>query len=881
MVKKKNTIIVLGLFFIFFIFNFSSCDFVNDYREPLGKISNNFGTQLKRDIDMDGDNDSAVILNRVVVNSIDYCAFDTYLDSEANIYLLDYNWKNGYFNLVVRKINKDGKLDTNFGSNGEALFSNPQYFNDHYQPYSVYISKNKKVYVLGLIYDNHILLVRLNQDGSIDKNFGQNGSVLIDDKKFDKNYKIFIGSDKNENIFILSSILSKDMLKVDEIILSLDSTGRLNRDFGSNAVFSLYDAIKTDDYVINNFFVTDEGKLYIVGSLNNSENSDLLVIRITNQGNIDNTFSEDGFVIKDGITEKNRDEEGISIVADNKDRLYVTGLAQNDDDVTLFVARFNNDGSLDKSFADNGYMISNRVFENVKMYYGNSIFVDENYNIYVAGAAEDVERQNVLVLKLKSDGNPDEQFGNNGYISISIRNGYNSYGNLVFADNNNIYVIANTFNESNNRNVFIYKFDHKGNSISSFGKNGYISILGMNSNWDCESDFYFIEQLDYVYFHKNRIYLCGYAYNGYNNDIVLVKLDGFGNIVKEFGKNGKVVIDQIIVGNRDEIVDYVHFDESGNIYILGQSFSEYNSSFFLLKLNSNGETDKNFGKEGKFVINTNKVKYFFNSLYVDKNQDIYLVGYVEELENRDMVVMKLDQNGKLNGDFSDNGYIKMNFGSQDSATSVCVDDDGNIFVTGSVYNNIREDYDLIVAKIDRNGGLDKDFGQSFGQKGYIILHNICGGEFGDWGISINATPNKEIYVLANSQDSNKRNQSVVIKMDSNGNLDKNFGTEGVSIIQVESGSLPSSMIVDRNGKIYVLGEICNNGYSPLFLVRLNQNGKIDKTFSNNGYFICGNIFGKNSSIDSGRINIASDGKIYVTGLVYNFILSSSILMKIE
>ncbi|MCS6955460.1 MAG: hypothetical protein NZM44_03815, partial [Candidatus Calescibacterium sp.] len=551
------------------------------------------------------------------------------------------------------------------------------------------------------------------------------------------------------------------------------------------------------------------------------------------------------------------------------------------DDVTLFVARFNNDGSLDKSFADNGYMISNRVFENVKMYYGNSIFVDENYNIYVAGAAEDVERQNVLVLKLKSDGNPDEQFGSNGYISKSIINGYNSYGNFVFADNKNIYVIANTFNESNKRNIVICKFDHEGNDIGSFGKNGYISIFDMNSNWDCETNFFFIEQLDYVYFYNNKIYLCGYAYNGYNNDIVLVKLDSFGNVVKEFGKNGRVVIDQIITGNKDEIVNYVHFDESGNIYILGQSFNEYNSSFFLLKLNTHGETDKSFGEDGKFVINTNKVKYFFNSLYVDKKQDIYLVGYVEELENRDMVVMKINQNGKLDIGFSDKGYIKMNFGSQDNATSVCVDDDGNIFITGSVYNNIREDYDLIVAKININGGLDKDFGQSFGQRGYIILHNICGGEFGDWGISINMTPNKEIYILANSQDSNKCNQSVVIKMDSNGNLDKNFGTEGVSIIQVGSESLPSSMIVDKNGKIYVVGEIYNGDYSPLFLVRLSQNGQIDKNFANNGYVICENIFGKNSSIDPGRIYIANDGKIYITGLVYSFVLSSNILMRIE
>ncbi|MCS6955154.1 MAG: delta-60 repeat domain-containing protein [Candidatus Calescibacterium sp.] len=103
--------------------------------------------------------------------------------------------------------------------------------------------------------------------------------------------------------------------------------------------------------------------------------------------------------------------------------------------------------------------------------------------------------------------------------------------------------------------------------------------------------------------------------------------------------------------------------------------------------------------------------------------------------------------------------------------------------------------------------------------------------------------------------------SFVIRFNSDGNIDKSFGDSGrfvfdgdnykKSASSLDSGAIVKSSYFDKNGKIYITGDLFrtdrkNFKDSDIFILRLLNNGKIDFSFANNGKKIITDIFSKNS-----------------------------------
>ncbi|HLV68895.1 MAG TPA: delta-60 repeat domain-containing protein, partial [Polyangiaceae bacterium] len=104
-----------------------------------------------------------------------------------------------------------------------------------------------------------------------------------------------------------------------------------------------------------------DGNLYAAGVLGSGTDNQMVLVRITPDGELDESFGEDGLavlnVVEGGATETAR---AVAVQSDGK--IVIAGHAEHDPDAEypdadLVVARFDADGTLDETFGEDGVAI--------------------------------------------------------------------------------------------------------------------------------------------------------------------------------------------------------------------------------------------------------------------------------------------------------------------------------------------------------------------------------------------------------------------------------------------------------------------------------------------------------------------------------------------
>ncbi len=171
-----------------------------------------------------------------------------------------------------------------------------------------------------------------------------------------------------------------------------------------------------------------------------------------------------------------------------------------------------------------------------------------------------------------------------------------------------------------------------------------------------------------------------------------------GNMfVRKMDKNKNVLWDNIynnLDSNPDDSANSAIIDSHSNICIAGYIHKNNNYDIFLQKYNYTGSVLWN-----KTI---NSIRYSddeANDSYIDKNGYIYLIGNVEVEENKYAIyVSKFDSTG--------NQIWAKTIKSNDNwieGTGITLDSSGNIYITGDVYTNIFSYQNVIlIGKYDNN-----------------------------------------------------------------------------------------------------------------------------------------------------------------------------------
>lgn len=259
------------------------------------------------------------------------------------------------------------------------------------------------------------------------------------------------------------------------------------------------------------------------------------------------------------------------------------------------------------------------------------------------------------------------------------------------------------------------------------------------------------------------------------------------------------------------------------------------------------------------------------SIYTDSNRKIYVAGHGSNWSSICGYVLRLNTDGSVDNTFGmPLGRDINGDGINDSAviggSSLCLDSTGKIYITGRIENG--NNYDIYVIRLNNNGKVDNTFGSSLGRdidldgvndSGFII-NNISGTRVSSSdSIALDSTGK----VVITGRSFNGRNYEMyVLKLNPDGSIDIGFGNNGV-VFGITGGNgfdSRSAMVLDNFDKIYLTGQDIN---SDVYLIRLNSNGSLDTTFGNNGKVLVNNIIG---SYDRGNsLCLDNQGKIYVTG----------------
>jgi uncharacterized delta-60 repeat protein len=368
--------------------------------------------------------------------------------------------------------------------------------------YAVAIQSDGKMVVAGMSYNGincKVLVMRLNSNGTLDSTFGTGGIVMYDCGN--DCYGLALAIQSDGKIVATGGMFNGANYEVMVIRLNID--GSLDNTFGTGGVVT-YDSGKDDDsYAVA---LQSDGKIVIVGDHFNGTNYDVLVMRLNNNGTLDNTFGTGGVVIYDS----GGDDFGNAVTIQSDGKIVVTGDRYNGIKDYVLVLRLNSSGILDNTFGTGGIFTYNS--ENNS--YGWAVAIQSDAKMVVTGIRDNVTNCDILVLRLNSNGILDNTFGTGGVVTYNSGNDNYAFAMAIQSDSK-IVVTGFRYNGAN-YDVLVMRLDSSGTLDNTFGSGGIVTYNSGNDSYS----FGVAIQTD------GKIVVEGGNKNGINDEVLVLRLIG-------------------------------------------------------------------------------------------------------------------------------------------------------------------------------------------------------------------------------------------------------------------------------------------------------------------------------------------------------------------
>ncbi|MBN1595841.1 T9SS type A sorting domain-containing protein [candidate division FCPU426 bacterium] len=238
----------------------------------------------------------------------------------------------------------DGSLDTGFGNNGTV--STPiGGIND--KAYSLILQSDGKLVAAGFSLSSSnedFALARYNSDGSLDYSFNYNGKVTTPMGSHADFGLCLVQQDDGKLVLAGNSYLA-DGFDCYFSLARYDWNGELDASFGSNGKVSTW--VNHDRDFPRSILQQPDGKLVVAGYSKNGFDDDYALVRYNRNGSPDTSFGNGGIVVTsilDGY------DNAYGLVRQPDGKLVAAGRSE----ANFSLARYNSDGSLDKSFGSGG-----------------------------------------------------------------------------------------------------------------------------------------------------------------------------------------------------------------------------------------------------------------------------------------------------------------------------------------------------------------------------------------------------------------------------------------------------------------------------------------------------------------------------------------------
>lgn len=285
--------------------------------------------------------------------------------------------------LIVR-YTATGEVDDAFGGNGFVVTDL-----GHQSTFSAAeVQSDGKIVAAGKLWIDG-LLVRYNEDGSLDTTFNGTGYVAV--AFGDNGWLSDVAVLPDGRIVAVGTIQENWNVPAKIVAVRYLPDGTLDTSFG---------IVVTDlggSETANGIAVQADGKIIAVGSYEGS----FAILRYEESGDLDLSFGDDGVVT---ISFGGHYDAALDVVIQSDGRIIVVGSGIS----KYAAARLNPDGSLDNSFGDDGKVVLDEET------YISKVVVQPDGKIVVLGSSSYLTHERFRLARLEVNGDLDTTFGVNG-----------------------------------------------------------------------------------------------------------------------------------------------------------------------------------------------------------------------------------------------------------------------------------------------------------------------------------------------------------------------------------------------------------------------------------------------------------------------------------
>lgn len=359
--------------------------------------------------------------------------------------------------LEERVVLTAGDLDPSFGTGGFTIANMlaPS------EAYDAALQEDDKIVLAGYTRngnEDQLALARFTANGVLDSSFGGDGRVLT-------NFGA-VGTEELRGVAIAGDgkIVSvgfwRPVSNFQVVVMRHLSDGTPDNTFDGDGVVILSVGTNSTGASVA---VQDDGKILVGGHSDFS----FLMLRLNVDGTPDTTFGGgDGIV-----TTESTNESIVDIVIQDDGKILACG--RGGGGPSFIVMRFESDGDLDPTFNSTG---------KVKLSFGNfggaqGLALQPDDKIVAVGTQVNdfSSAADVVVVRLNSDGSPDNSFSGDGQVVIDLPGGIASAGEEVALQaNGKILVTGNDNGVGNGKRVLLARFHADGSPDNSFGGDGVV-----------------------------------------------------------------------------------------------------------------------------------------------------------------------------------------------------------------------------------------------------------------------------------------------------------------------------------------------------------------------------------------------------------------------
>jgi uncharacterized delta-60 repeat protein len=364
------------------------------------------------------------------------------------------------------RLRSDGSIDNLFGNNGAVTVSildlnAPGSGNTHNILKDLAIQSDGKIIATGYIEQtsnnskNDLALIRLNSDGKIDTDFGDNGRLTTGIGALaDWGWSSALQSDEK----IIIAGWSNNGTANDFSAVRITQSGTLDLSFDGDGK-RLIDLGASDDYghVVK---LQDDGKIIIAGTKFSNSGNSLAVTRINQDGSLDTLFGIGGIA---ATSVSGGHGYGMTIQPDGKIVVVGNTFSNAIDSTDFSVVRFNSNGSLDLAFGNLG-KVTTPVGTSSE--WAHSVATQEDGKLVVAGNSLNNGINVFSVVRYLENGALDTSFGNGGKVLIDV--GPAAQSNRMILQPDGKILITGSFNNGVYDDFAVVRLNHNGSLDITF-----------------------------------------------------------------------------------------------------------------------------------------------------------------------------------------------------------------------------------------------------------------------------------------------------------------------------------------------------------------------------------------------------------------------------